>query len=120
GAGGAAQLMGKDGDYVVIRLPSSEMRRIHGDCAATVGQLGNVEHKNIKLAKAGRKRWLGFRPTVRGSVMSPRDHPHGGGSARNPIGLPGPKTPWGKPALGHTTRRKKISDKMIINRRGKK
>lgn len=120
GAGGVAQLMGRDGDYVVVRLPSSEMRRIHGDCMATIGQVGNVEHKNIKLAKAGRKRWLGFRPTVRGSAMSPRDHPHGGGSAKTPIGLPGPKTPWGKPARGKITRRRKITNSLIISRRGKK
>lgn len=119
-AGEAAQLIGKDGEYALVRLPSGEMRRIAGYCMATIGQVGNVEHQNIKLGKAGRKRWLGFRPTVRGSAMNPRDHPHGGGEGRSPIGLPGPKTPWGKPALGHTTRRNKPSDGMIIKRRGKK
>jgi large subunit ribosomal protein L2 len=120
GAGTAAQLMVKEGEYALIRLPSSEMRRIRGDCLATVGQIGNADHKNIKLGKAGRTRWMGWRPTVRGSAMTPRDHPHGGGEGRSPIGMPGPKTPWGKPALGYKTRKPKASDKMIIKRRGKK
>ena len=118
-AGGAAQLMVKEGGYALVRLPSSEMRRIHGDCLATIGQVGNVDHQGISLGKAGRKRWLGWRPTVRGSAMSPRDHPHGGGEGRSPVGLAGPKTPWGKPALGYKTRKSKASDKMIIKRRGK-
>ena len=118
-AGAAAQLMVKEGEYALVRLPSGEMRRIRGDCMATIGQIGNVDHQNIKLGKAGRKRLLGWRPTVRGSAMSPRDHPHGGGEGRSPIGLPGPKTPWGKPALGYRTRKPKASDKMIVKRRGK-
>jgi len=120
GAGVAAQLMVKEGDYALVRLPSTEMRRIRIDCLATIGQLGNVDHQNIKLGKAGRTRWLGWRPTVRGSAMSPRDHPHGGGEGRSPIGMPGPKTPWGKPALGHRTRKPKASDKLIVKRRGEK
>jgi large subunit ribosomal protein L2 len=119
-AGTAAQLMAKEGAYVLVRLPSGEMRNIHGDCTATVGQVGNLEHQAIKLGKAGRRRWLGWRPTVRGSAMSPRDHPHGGGEGRSPIGLPGPKSPWGKPTLGHKTRKKKPSDRFIVKRRGKK
>jgi len=118
-AGVAAQLMVKEGDYALVRLPSSEMRRIRSDCFATIGQVGNVDHQSIKLGKAGRKRWLGWRPTVRGSAMSPRDHPHGGGEGRSPIGMPGPKTPWGKPALGYKTRKPKASDKMIVKRRRK-
>jgi len=118
-AGVAAQLMAKEGKYALVRLPSTEVRRIHIDCLATIGQVGNVDHRSINLGKAGRKRWLGWRPTVRGSAMSPRDHPHGGGEGRSPIGLPGPKTPWGKPALGYRTRKAKPSDKMIIKRRGK-
>ncbi len=118
-AGGAAQLMVKEGRYALVRLPSSEVRRIHSDCVATIGQVGNIDHQGISLGKAGRKRWLGWRPTVRGSAMSPRDHPHGGGEGRSPIGLPGPKTPWGKPALGYKTRKSKASDKMIIKRRVK-
>lgn len=118
-AGTVAQLMGKEGDYALVRLPSSEMRRIRSDCLATIGQTGNVDHQNIKLGKAGRKRWLGWRPTVRGSAMSPRDHPHGGGEGRSPIGMPGPKTPWGKPALGYKTRKPKASDKLIVKRRRK-
>ena len=118
-AGAAAQLMAKEGDYALIRLPSGEMRRIRSECMATVGQIGNIDHQNIKLGKAGRSRWMGRRPTVRGSAMSPRDHPHGGGEGRSPIGMPGPKTPWGKPALGYKTRKPKASDKMIIKRRGK-
>jgi large subunit ribosomal protein L2 len=118
-AGVAAQLMVKEGEYALVRLPSSEVRRIHSNCLATIGQVGNVDHQGISLGKAGRKRWLGWRPTVRGSAMSPRDHPHGGGEGRSPIGMPGPKTPWGKPALGYKTRKSKASDKMIIKRREK-
>ncbi|MBA7687944.1 50S ribosomal protein L2 [subsurface metagenome] len=118
-AGAAAQLMGKEDGYTLVRLPSGEMRRIHSDCSATIGQVGNVDHQNINLGKAGRKRWMGWRPTVRGSAMSPRDHPHGGGEGRSPIGRPGPKTPWGKPTLGYRTRKSKASDKMIVKRRGK-
>jgi large subunit ribosomal protein L2 len=118
-AGGSAQLMVKEGDNVLIRLPSGEIRRILSECIATVGQIGNLEHQNISLGKAGRKRHMGWRPTVRGSVMSPRDHPHGGGEGRSPIGMPGPKTPWGKPALGYKTRKPKASDKLIVKRRGK-
>ncbi len=119
GAGTAAQLMGKEGEYVLVQLPSSEVRRIHGDCLATIGQVGNVDHQGINLGKAGRKRHLGWRPTVRGSAMSPRDHPHGGGEGKAPIGLPGPKTPWGKPALGYKTRKPKASDKLIVKPRRK-
>ena len=119
-AGMAAQIVAKEGKYTLIRLPSGEARRINSDCIATIGQVGNVDHQGIKLGKAGRKRWMGWRPTVRGSAMTPRDHPHGGGEGRSPIGLPGPKTPWGKPALGYKTRKPKASDKMIVKRRGKK
>ena len=118
-AGAAAQLMVKEGDYALVRLPSSEVRRIRCECLATIGQVGNVEHQGIKLGKAGRKRWLGWRPTVRGSAMSPRDHPHGGGEGRSPVGKPGPRTPWGKPALGYRTRKAKVSDNMIVRRREK-
>ncbi|MFH1003070.1 MAG: 50S ribosomal protein L2 [Chloroflexota bacterium] len=119
GAGAAAQLMTKEADFALIRLPSGEVRRIRGECFATVGQVGNVDHQNIALGKAGRSRWMGRRPSVRGSAMTPRDHPHGGGEGRSPIGLPGPKTPWGKPALGYRTRHRKVSDKMIVRRRKK-
>ncbi len=118
-AGAAAQLMVKEGEYALVRLPSSEVRRIRIDCSATIGQVGNVDHQSINLGKAGRKRWMGWRPTVRGSAMNPRDHPHGGGEGRSPIGMPGPKTPWGKPALGYRTRKRKASDKMIVKRREK-
>lgn len=118
-AGNSAQLMAKEGDYVLLRLPSGEMRRIRGECTATVGQIGNLDHQNVKLGKAGRRRLQGWRPQVRGTAMSPRDHPHGGGEGRSPIGMPGPKTPWGKPALGYKTRKPKASDKMIVKRRGK-
>ena len=118
-AGVGAQLMAKEDKYVLIRLPSGEVRRVLGDCMATIGQVGNVDHRGIILGKAGRKRWLGWRPTVRGSAMNPRDHPHGGGEGRSPIGMPGPKTPWGKPALGYRTRKTKASDKMIVKRREK-
>jgi large subunit ribosomal protein L2 len=118
-AGGTAQLMVKEGDNVLIRLPSGEIRRIKSDCIATIGQIGNLEHQNISLGKAGRKRHMGWRPTVRGTAMSPKGHPHGGGEGRSPVGMPGPKTPWGKPALGYKTRKPKASDKMIVKRRGK-
>lgn len=119
-AGGSAQLLAKEGDYAQIRLPSGEVRLIRQACTATIGQVGNVDHGNIKLGKAGRKRHLGVRPTVRGSAMSPRDHPHGGGEGRQPIGMPSPKSPWGKPTLGKKTRRNKKTDKFIVRRRGKK
>ena len=116
-AGTAAQLLAKEGDYAQLRLPSGEVRRVHLRCMATVGQVGNIDHVNISLGKAGRKRWLGWRPTVRGSAMTPRDHPHGGGEGRSPIGMPGPKSPWGKPTLGYKTRRNKKTDKFIVRRR---
>jgi len=119
-AGVVAQLMTKEGEYALIRLPSGETRRVRSDCMATIGQVGNIDHQGIKLGKAGRKRWLGWRPTVRGSAMNPSDHPHGGGEGRSPIGMPGPKTPWGKPALGYRTRKPKSSDKLIVKRRGKR
>ena len=118
-AGGVARLMVKEGNYALIRLPSSELRRISVDCCATIGQLGNIEHSNISLGKAGRRRLMGWHPKSRGSVQTPRDHPHGGGSGKTPIGMPGPKTPWGKPALGYKTRKKKSSDKLIVRRREK-
>jgi large subunit ribosomal protein L2 len=116
-AGGAAQLLAREGDYATVRLPSGEMRLIRQECYATIGQVGNVDHGNIKLGKAGRKRHKGIRPTVRGTAMSPRDHPHGGGEGRQPVGMPGPKTPWGKPTLGYRTRRNKKTDKYILRRR---
>lgn len=116
-AGAAAQLMAKEGDYALIRLPSGEMRRVRIECMATVGQVGNLEHSLIKLGKAGRSRHRGRRPEVRGAVMNPRDHPHGGGEGRAPVGMPGPKTPWGKPALGYRTRNNKRTDKYIVRRR---
>ena len=119
-AGAAAQLVAKEGEYCHVRLPSGEVRLIRSNCMATVGQVGNAEHQGINLGKAGRKRWMGWRPTVRGSAMTPRDHPHGGGEGRSPIGLPGPKTPWGKPALGYKTRRNRTSDKYIVRRRRQK
>lgn len=119
-AGSSAQLLAKEGDFAQIRMPSGEVRLIRQVCFATIGQIGNVDHGNIKLGKAGRKRHLGIRPTVRGSAMSPRDHPHGGGEGRQPIGLPGPKSPWGKPTLGYKTRRNKQSNKYIVRRRSKK
>ena len=115
--GTAAQVLAKDGHYTLLRLPSSELRRVDSECMATIGQVGNPDHKNIKLGKAGRRRHRGRRPSVRGSAMSPRDHPHGGGEGRSPIGMPGPKTPWGKPAMGFRTRRNKVTDKMIVRRR---
>ena len=117
--GGAAQLLAKEGDFAQIRMPSGEVRLIHQKCYVTIGQVGNLDHGNIKLGKAGRKRHLGFRPAVRGSAMSPRDHPHGGGEGRQPIGLAGPKSPWGKPTLGYKTRRNKQTDKYIVRRRNK-
>jgi large subunit ribosomal protein L2 len=119
-AGGAAQLLAKEGDFAQIRMPSGEVRLIRQKCYATIGQVGNLDHSNIKLGKAGRKRHLGVRPTVRGSAMSPRDHPHGGGEGRQPIGKPGPRTPWGKPTLGYKTRKNKQTDKYIVRRRSKK
>ena len=119
-AGASAQIMAKEGDYVLLRLPSGEMRRVRHECFATIGQVGNVEHGNIKLGKAGRTRHRGRRPQVRGSAMNPADHPHGGGEGKAPIGLPSPKTPWGKPTLGYRTRGKKPSDKYIVRRRGRK
>jgi len=117
-AGGTAQLMAKEGKYATLRLPSGEMRLVPVICRATVGTVGNIEHGLVNIGKAGRKRNMGIRPTVRGSVMNPNDHPHGGGEGRAPIGRPGPCTPWGKPALGLKTRKKnKKSNKMIIRRR---
>ena len=120
-AGNAAQLMAKEGVYALLRLPSGELRNVPAQCMATVGQVGNVDHENVKLGKAGRTRHMGIRPTVRGSVMNPCDHPHGGGEGKSPIGRPGPVTPWGKPALGYKTRAKKNrSDKLIVKRRNGK
>ena len=116
-AGTAAQLLAKEGDFAQVRLPSGEVRLVRQVCYATVGQVGNLDHKNIKLGKAGRKRHLGIRPSVRGTAMSPRDHPHGGGEGRSPVGMPGPKTPWGKPTLGYKTRRNKSTSKYIVRRR---
>lgn len=119
-AGASAQLLAKEGRYAQVRMPSGEVRRVLMTCIATIGQVGNVDHGNIKLGKAGRSRWMGRRPMVRGSAMSPRDHPHGGGEGKCPIGLPGPKSPWGKPTLGYKTRRRKQTDNMIVRRRQKK
>ncbi|HMO52975.1 MAG TPA: 50S ribosomal protein L2 [Tepidiformaceae bacterium] len=116
-AGTSAQLMAKEGDYALLRMPSGEMRRVLITCVATVGQVGNVEHSLVKLGKAGRTRHRGRRPQVRGAVMNPRDHPHGGGEGRAPVGMPGPKTPWGKPTLGYRTRNNKRTDKLIVRRR---
>jgi len=116
-AGASAQLMAKEEKYCLLRLPSGEMRRVPSGCMATVGQVSNVEHALVKLGKAGRSRWMGRRPHVRGSAMTPRDHPHGGGEGKAPIGHPGPKTPWGKPTLGYRTRGQKNSDKLIVRRR---
>ena len=112
-AGSSAQVLAKEDRYTLLRLPSGELRQVLSECMATVGQVGSVDHKNVKLGKAGRKRNMGWRPQVRGVVMSPRDHPHGGGEGRSPIGMPGPKTPWGKPALGYRTRRNKSTDRFI-------
>jgi len=119
-AGASAQLLAKEGDYATLRLPSGEMRKVLQSCYAVVGQVSNIDHGNVKLGKAGRKRHLGIRPTVRGSAMSPRDHPHGGGEGRAPIGMPGPKSPWGKPTLGRKTRVNKRTNFLIVRRRGKK
>lgn len=119
-AGTSAQLMAKEGDLVTLRLPSGEMRRVHSRCMATIGQVGNVEHEILSLGKAGRSRWQGIRPAVRGAAMTPRDHPHGGGEGKAPVGMPGPKTPWGKPALGAKTKSRTVSDRLIVKRRGKK
>ncbi len=119
-AGVVAQVMAHEEGYTLLRLPSGEMRLVLSECRGTVGQVGNLDHKNIKLGKAGRSRHRGRRPGVRGSAMSPADHPHGGGEGRNGIGMPGPKTPWGRPALGARTRRKQASDKMIVRRRYKR
>lgn len=118
-AGVVARVVGREGDYVILRLPSTELRRVRKECLATIGQVGNVEHANIKLGKAGRKRWRGWRPTVRGSARSPRDHPHGGGEGRSPIGMPGPKSPWGWYTLGRKTRHNLATDKYIVRRRRK-
>lgn len=120
-AGNAAQLMAKEGGYALLRLPSGELRNVPISCMASIGQVGNTDHENVKIGKAGRTRHLGIRPTVRGSVMNPNDHPHGGGEGKAPIGRPGPVTPWGKPALGYKTRnKKKASNKMIVRRRNGK
>jgi large subunit ribosomal protein L2 len=119
-AGTSAQLLAKEGRYAHVRLPSGEVRLVNVQCMATIGQVGNTDHGNIRLGKAGRNRWLGFRPSVRGSAMDPGSHPHGGGEGRSPIGMPGPKSPWGKPTLGKKTRRNKATEKWIVRRRGKK
>ncbi len=120
-AGNAAQLMAKEGKWAQLRLPSGEIRMVSLDCKATIGQVGNIDHENISLGKAGRKRHMGFRPTVRGVVMNPNDHPHGGGEGKSPIGMPGPVTPWGKPTLGHKTRKKSNpTSKYILKRRNSK
>lgn len=119
-AGAGAQVLAKEGDYVTLRMPSGEVRMVLQTCMATIGQVGNLDHANVKLGKAGRKRWLGIRPTVRGSAMSPRDHPHGGGEGRSPIGKDAPRTPWGKKALGVKTRRNKRTTHLIVRRRAKK
>ena len=120
-AGNMAQLMAKEGEYALVRLPSGELRKVSSDCIATIGQVGNIDHENVHIGKAGRTRHMGFRPTVRGSVMNPCDHPHGGGEGKSPIGRPGPVTPWGKPALGYKTRAKHHrSDKFIVKRRNDK
>ena len=120
-AGVSAQLMAKEGGMATIRMPSGEMRKVRMDCRATIGQVGNIDHANVSIGKAGRKRHMGIRPTVRGSVMNPVDHPHGGGEGKSPIGRPGPVTPWGKPALGYKTRKtKNPTDKFIVKRRNAK
>jgi large subunit ribosomal protein L2 len=118
-AGGSAQLLAKEGEFAQIRMPSGEVRLVSQKCYATIGQVGNLDHSNIKLGKAGRKRHMGIRPTVRGTAMSPRDHPHGGGEGRQPTGMPGPKSPWGRPTRGYKTRRNKTTDKYIVRRRSK-
>ena len=119
-AGTSAQILGREGNYVMIRLSSGEQRKVLGTCFATIGEVGNADHELVKLGKAGRTRHMGIRPTVRGSVMNPNDHPHGGGEGRAPVGRKGPVTPWGKPALGYKTRVKKASDKLIVRRRNSK
>ena len=119
-AGTSAQVLAKEGRYAQVRMPSGEVRLVSVDCTATIGQVGNTEHGNIVLGKAGRKRWMGVRPTVRGTAMDPNSHPHGGGEGRSPVGMPGPKSPWGKPTLGYKTRRNKTTTKWIVRRRGKK
>jgi large subunit ribosomal protein L2 len=119
-AGVGAQLLAKEGDYAQLRLPSGEVRRVQMVCLATIGQVGNADHANLNLGKAGRKRWLGIRPTVRGTAQDPNSHPHGGGEGRSPVGMPGPKTPWGKPAQGYKTRKNKRTEQFIVRRRGKK
>jgi large subunit ribosomal protein L2 len=119
-AGCSAQLLAKEGKYARVRLPSGEVRLVHQACMATIGQIGNTEHGNIRLGKAGRKRWMGWRPSVRGSAMDPKAHPHGGGEGRSPIGMPSPKSPWGKPTLGKKTRKRKDTNKWIVRRRSKK
>jgi large subunit ribosomal protein L2 len=119
-AGVSAQLLAKEGIYATVRLPSGEMRMVHELCMATIGQVGNTDHSNITLGKAGRRRWMGWRPSVRGTAMDPNSHPHGGGEGRTGIGMPGPKTPWGKPALGKRTRTNKRTDRFIVRRRGKR
>ena len=119
-AGASAQILGREGKYVMIRLSSGEQRKVLGTCYATVGEVGNEDYSLVNIGKAGRKRHMGVRPTVRGSVMNPNDHPHGGGEGRAPIGRKGPVTPWGKPALGYKTRKKKNSDKLIVRRRNGK
>lgn len=120
-AGNMAQLMAKENGYALLRLPSGELRNVPETCMATIGQVGNIDHENVKIGKAGRKRNMGIRPTVRGSVMNPNDHPHGGGEGKSPVGRPGPVTPWGKPALGYKTRKSnKASEKLIVRRRNSK
>jgi large subunit ribosomal protein L2 len=120
-AGGSAQLMAKEGKFAQVRLPSGEVRKVRIECRATIGEVGNLEHEQIKIGKAGRKRHMGIRPTVRGSVMNPNDHPHGGGEGKAGIGRVGPVTPWGKPTLGYKTRKKnKQSDKYVVKKRGEK
>lgn len=120
-AGNAAQLMAKEGEYALLRLPSGELRKVPANCMATVGQVGNLDHENVKIGNAGRKRHMGWRPTVRGSVMNPNDHPHGGGEGKSPVGMPGPVTPWGKPTQGRKTRKhRNPSDKFIVKRRNGK
>ncbi|CDA23229.1 50S ribosomal protein L2 [Mycoplasma sp. CAG:611] len=119
-AGSSVQILGREGNYVLVRLTSGEVRKVLGTCLATVGEVGNEDYGLVKLGKAGRKRHMGIRPTVRGSVMNPNDHPHGGGEGKAPVGRSGPMTPWGKPALGYKTRKKKASDKLIVRRRNGK
>lgn len=117
-AGAGAQIMAKEGEYAHLRLPSGEVRLVPIDCKATIGQVGNLDHEAVKIGKAGRKRWMGVRPSVRGVAMDPSSHPHGGGEGRSPIGMPGPVSPWGKPTLGYKTRKVKRSDALIVKRRG--